>query len=698
MIQTNIGDTMKKKEKTNNKIYKSLRNDKKIIDRRLRIISVFISLIFTIISFKLFNVTIINNLYYKEKLAFLTTDEIEGVSAPRGRIYDRNHKLLVDNKKVPVIYYRKPNKVTSDDEIELAKKLLKYVDIDASKLNITNLKEFYIVDKKEEALNKITSEEWGMLKNRKLTLNDIDNLKKDRITEEDLKIYNKEDKKVAYLYYLMNKGYAYEDKIIKKDNVTDREYAYVAEHINELNGFNVKYDIERVYLYGDTFRSILGNISSITEEDKSYYLSRGYSLNDIVGVSYIEKEYESILRGKKEKYRVDSNNNLELIEEGKRGNDIVLTIDIELQQEIEKILEEELINIKSEPNTNYFNSTFVVIQKPNTGEILAMSGKQVINKNNSYEVLDYTPGVFTSSVTPGSVVKGASMLVGYNTEAIKIGEYQYDSCIKLYSIPKKCSWSNLGLINDIDALAYSSNIYQFKTAMKVDNFKYDVNKKFNVKDSSIDAYRTTFNELGLGVKTGIDLPNESIGNVGKNKSSDLYLNYTIGQYDTYTTMQLSQYINTIASQGNRLKPHLLKEVHEATNDEKLGEMIKEVEIEVLNKVDVEEKYIKRVQKGLRAVMDYGLGKNFMGDSPSPSGKTGTSESFYDSDHDGKIDVETLSNAFVGYAPSDKPVMSIAITLPNLVNPHGSSSERSYANIRLTKEISNKFFELYSKKS
>ena len=694
MIQTNIGDTMKKNKKTNNKIYKSLRNDKKIIYRRLRIISVFMILIFAIISFKLFDVTIINNSYYKEKLSLLTREEIEGVSAPRGRIYDRNHKLLVDNKKVPVIYYRKTNKTTSKDEIEAAKKLLKHVNINASKLNIINLKEFYIVDKKEEALNKITSEEWEMLKNRRLTLNDIDNLKKKRITEEDLKIYNEEDKKVAYLYYLMNKGYSYEDKIIKKDDVTDKEYAYVAEHINELNGFNVKYDIERVYLYKDTFKSILGNISSISEEDKSYYLARGYNLNDIVGVSYIEKQYENILKGKKEKYRIDSNNDLVLIEEGKRGNDIVLTIDIKLQQEIEKILEKELISTKSEPNTNYFNSTFVVIQEPNTGEILAMSGKQVINKNNSYEVIDYTPGVFTSSVTPGSVVKGASMLVGYNTKAIKIGEYQYDNCIKLYSIPKKCSWSNLGLINDLDALAYSSNIYQFKTAMKVDKFKYNINKKFNVKESSIDVYRKTFNELGLGVKTGIDLPNESRGNVGKNKSSDLYLNYTIGQYDTYTTMQLSQYINTIASQGNRLKPHLLKEIHEGSNDKKLGKLIKREDIEVLNKVDVDKKYIKRVQLGLRAVMDYGLGKNYMGDSPTPSGKTGTSESFYDSNHDGKIDVETLSNAFVGYAPSNKPVMSIAITFPNLVNPNGGSSQRSYANMRITKEISNKFFEIY----
>lgn len=682
--------------KKNRNIYESSRNDRKIMDRRFYIVSVFVVLIFIVVSFKIFNVTIIKNSIYKEFLANLTADIVEGSSAPRGRIYDRNHKLLVDNKAVGVIYYRKPNDVSASDEIILARKIVKKINIDYSKLSEINLKEFFIVDNGEIANAKITSEEWEKLKNRKLTLNDIDNLKKSRITDEDLAIYDDEDKKVAYLYYLMNKGYSYEDKIIKKYDVTDKEYAYIAENVENLDGFDVKYDWERVYLYGDVFRSILGNISTISQEDKDYYLSRGYSLNDIVGVSYLEKQYESILKGKKEKYRVDSNNNLILVENGIRGNDIVLTIDIELQKEVEEILKKELVATKSEANTDYFNHSFVVIQQPNTGEILAMSGKQVVYKNGNYEVLDCTPGIMTSPMTPGSVVKGASTLVGFNTGAIKIGEYQVDDCIKLYSVPKKCSWSKLGKINDLEALAYSSNIYQFKTAMKVADFDYYPNKKFEVDESVFATYRKTFNELGLGVKTEIDLPVESVGNIGSSGASDLLLNFSIGQYDTYTPIQLSQYITTIASNGNRLKPHLLKEVYKSSNNDELNNLLYKVEPVILNKVNVEEKYLKRVQKGLEAVMDYGLGKNFMGDSLSPAGKTGTSESFLDTDGDGKIDTETLSNAFVGYAPSDNPVMSITTTFPNLVNPNGSSSSRSYANIRITKMISNKFFELYNK--
>ena len=680
----------------NKKIYKTNKNLVKVINRRLYIINIFTIIIFIIIIYNLFNLTIINNDYYVKNLKYLTSNEIYGNSAPRGRIYDRNHKLIVDNKEIKVIYYRKQNKITPREEIELARNIINYIKIDESKLKEIHLKEFFIIDKEEESNKKITSDEWNKLKNRKLTYNDIDRLKKKRITKEELDKYTKEDKQTAYLYYLMNKGYKYEDKIIKKENITDKEYAYIAEHTKELKGFNVKYDWERYYPYQDTFRSILGNISTISEENKKYYLSKGYSLNDIVGSSYIEKQYESILRGTKEKYKIDSNNNLILKEKGQRGKDIVLTIDIELQKEIDKILERELIETKKEANTRYFNSIFVVIEQPNTGEILAMSGKQIINKNGKYKVYDYTPGVITSSTTPGSVVKAASMLVGYSTKAIKIGEYQYDTCIKLYSMPKKCSWSKLGRLNDLDALAYSSNIYQFKTAMKVAKFKYSINKKFNVSEEAINTYRKIFNDLGLGIKTEIDLPNEGIGNIGKNKSSDLYLNYSIGQYDTYTPMQLSQYITTIASNGNRLKPHLLKEIYQSTNNKELGILEKKIDKTVLNKLDIDKKYLNRVKKGLRSVMDYGLGKNYMGESPTPSGKTGTSESFYDSDNDGKIDVETLSNAFVGYAPSKNPVMSITTVFPNLVDTTGSSSSRSYANQRITRMISNKFFELYKK--
>ena len=122
--------------------------------------------------------------------------------------------------------------------------------------------------------------------------------------------------------------------IIKNINVTEEEYAYISENIDNLNGFNTKLDWERVYLYGDTFKTILGNVSSNTQgipaELAEDHISKGYSLNDRVGISYLEYQYEDYLKGTKTKYKLLSDNSYELLSEGKRGNDIVLTIDINL--------------------------------------------------------------------------------------------------------------------------------------------------------------------------------------------------------------------------------------------------------------------------------------------------------------------------------------------------------------------------------
>ena len=673
---------------------KSKRNLKKIEKFRFNLLETIVVILFTILIFSLFKITIIDNDKYVSKLNDLTENIVYGSSSPRGRIYDRNYNLLVDNKAVPVIYYKKPKGITTKEEIDAAYNILKYIEVDSKNLTSTNFKEFWIADNPKLADKKITNEEWLKYKNRKLTSIDIYYLQISRITDEDLSIYNENDKNAAYIYYLMNKGYSYEEKIIKEEGISDLEYAYIAENSSNLFGFDVKYSWERVYLYGDTFKTILGNISNITKEDKNYYLNKGYSLDELVGVSYLEKQYENILKGKKAIYKLGNNNELELIEEGIRGQDIVLTIDINLQMEVEQILSEEILRAKSEANTEYYNHSFVVIQQPNTGEILAMSGKQVLFKNGEYVIQDYTPGIITSPMTVGSVIKGASMYVGYINNVIDIGEYQVDECIKLYSVPKKCSWTTLGYINDLTALAQSSNVYQFKIAMRLAGFNYSYNKKFVISNDVYDKYRTVFHQFGLGVKTEIDLPIESIGNVGKSSSPDLLLNFAIGQYDTYTTMQLSQYITTIASDGKRYQPHLLKQVYKSTNSSELGELDYKVEPKLLNELENID-YIKRIQEGMKGVLSYGTGKNTMGYVDNPAGKTGTSESFLDTDKDGKVDTLTLSKTFAGFAPYDNPKMTLTVTSPDLINPNNDNDFSSYANNRIARRISTRYFESYN---
>ena len=665
---------------------------RKIIEKRINFIELIIIALFLVILFTLIKTIYFNSLFYIKKLETLTEVIIEGESAPRGRIYDRNYNLLVDNESVPIIYYQKSKDITTKEEIELVYKIIDYIELDISKLNIRNLKEFWLANNNEEAKSRITDEEYEKLKRRILDNSDIENLKIDRITEEDLSIYTDNDKEAAYLYYLMNRGYSYEEKIIKED-VTDLEFSYFSENNDRLGGFNTKITWKRKYLYGDTFKTILGSVNSIPKELKDEYLKNGYSLTDKVGVSNIEKQYEELLKGTKAKYIKKSNNTLEKISDAKRGNDIVLSVDINLQTEVDKIIEEQLIRAKGEANTKYLNKTYVIIERPNTGEILAMSGRELYKDGTTYKSYDITPYALTDPMAPGSVVKGASMLVGYNTGSVQIGEVMTDECIKIKNIPKKCSSHQVGRLNDIIALAESSNVYQFKIAMKVAGANYKYNEPLSINESAFDTYRKTFNEFGLGVKTEIDLPVESLGYIGTNRAPDLLLNYSIGQYDTYTPIQLSQYITTIASDGKRLKPQLLKEVYEPTKSDSLGSLAYKVEPITLNTVTTEDKYLDRVQEGFRAVMTIGLGKNVMGNSPEPAGKTGTSESFMDTDGDGKIDTETVSNAFVGYAPFDNPEMTITVTSPDVEDPNTNISFHSYVNRRIARFISNKYFEM-----
>ena len=686
---------IKKKTGPINKKHKC--NDKhldEIMNRRFGLIIVLLISIYLVIGCRLFNLQILKNSEYNDKLAMATEKTIESTSAPRGRIYDRNHKLLVDNEGIKTIYYKKQNGITTKEEIELAYEVSNNIDIDYSKIDDNKLKDFYYKSHYKECRKKITDEEWDLYNKRKLNDKDIDKLIYERLDDE-ISEYTDSDKKAAYIYYLMNKGYSYAEKVIKNSNVTDAEYAYISENIDNLKGFNTKLDWERVYLYGDTFKSILGNVSSNTQgipsELSEDYLKRGYTLDDRVGISYLEYQYEDYLRGTKAKYRLLADNSYELVSEGKRGNDIVLTIDIELQKYLEEVLSNEVLNAKGEPGTQYYNRSFAIVSDPNTGEILAMAGKQAVLKDGYYQIVDYTPGIVTLPVTPGSVVKGASMMVGYKYGAIDIGTVLNDECIKIKDTPLKCSWQTMGPIDDVYALQNSSNVYQYKIAIKVGNGSYEYNQGLALDESAFDKYREMYAEFGLGEKTGIDLPVESLGFMGKSRLPGHLLDFSIGQYDTYTPIQLSQYINTIANNGVRLKPYLLKEVYKPSDSgDTFGSLIYKANVTELGKLSVEKKYIDRVREGFSAVVTRGLGYGYMGNYTNSAGKTGTSQSFIDTDGDGKVDTETITSSFVGYSPSDNPKMSIVVVSPDISVPDSTT----YGVTRnISAQVVNKYFEL-----
>lgn len=598
---------------------------------KFKIIKIIIFLLFTIISLKLFKIQIISNQKYKNYV-YNNTHKFWLKESPRGKIYDRNGKIIVNNESIKSIYYIKSSNTNLKKELEIAYLLANNIDIE---YNIDN-------NRYESFLN-------------------LSKFKNEEIT-----------KKTAYFYYLMNKGYSYEPKLIKKD-ISDKEYVYLTK-IN-INGIIICNDYKRKY--ESSFKSLIGNISNIPYENKNYYLNNGYDLNDKVGISYLEKVYEKELKGKKSKYEI-KNGDLLLIDSGKKGNDLYLTIDIDLQNYLSNLLEKELLKTKNEYNTKYFNKIFVVITDPNNGDILALDGKQIIKTTSGYKVYDYTPGTFLNSYTAGSVVKGASHIVGYNTNNLKIGEKRNDKCIKIGSI-NKCSWTYLGYINDIDALKYSSNTYQFQTAIKVGKGIYEYNKPLSIDETAFNIYRKTFSSFGLGTKTGIEFENESTGIKGKSTLPGFLLDLSIGQYDTYTPLELAQYVASL-SVGKRYKLKLVKKIDNF-----------QVKDTVLNEIETEKKYLNRVQLGFREAAINGLGVNYI--YYKGAGKTGTAETFTDTNNDGIVDTPTINKTFVGYFPYDNPKFAFSIVAPDISygNSYGSS-----INQRISYNLTKKIYETYLK--
>ncbi len=673
-------------------------NIKHIVKNRYNVLMFAVFFIFFILTIGLINVQIVKSDYYENNLKNLTKNIIYSTSTPRGRIYDRNGKIIVDNEAVKAIYYKKDVSVSRADEINMAYQVASMIDLDYSNLTEAKLKQFYVYKNFEDTKNLITDEEWILYEERKLSNDDINNLKLERIDISILESLTSVDRLAAYIYTLMNTGYSYDDKVIKKYNVTEEEYAKIAENANILTGFYVRLDWERVYPYGDVFRNVLGDISTtetgLPYELKDHYLNLGYSLNDRVGISYLEYQYESILKGTKTAYEILDDGSKKIIDEGSRGNDIVLTIDIELQQQIEQILVEEIINAKEDANSNYYDKSFVIISDPNNGEILAMASKQVVEENGEYKVYDYTIGVINHAVTVGSAVKGASHIAGYNNGALQIGEVRSDTCIKIAATPEKCSFTNLGYTSDITALKYSSNVFQYKTAINLGKGIYSYNQPLSIDTNAFNLYRDTFSQFGLGVLTGIDLPNEAIGYQGNSTLSGHLLDFSIGQYDNYTPIQVSQYINTIANGGYRVEPKLLKAVYKPTS-EALTEILYETKTNVLNKLETDEVYLNRVKEGFREVMTTsGSGVAFINSKYQAAGKTGTAESFKDITDDGTIDIATMSNSFVAYAPYDNPEVSFTVISPDVYYNEGRGSYRTPVNRKISYRISEKYFELY----
>ncbi len=478
----------------------------------------------------------------------------------------------------------------------------------------------------------------------------------------------------------VNNSYKYED-IILKDNLDEKEISLVLN--SDVKGLFIKESFDRFYPYKDTLKNVLGSVGPIQKENKKHYLKKGYKLYEKVGISGLEKEYEEYLKGTNAKYKVNNDNSLTVVSDGKKGSDLYLSIDINLVNEINTIIKEELIKAKKHLNTQYLNDAYVIVGNPKTSEVYSLNGQRYLNDET---FTDISLNNINSAFTMGSVVKGATISVGYKYNLIEKGKKILDGCVKLKNKTEKCSFKKLGYLDDVSALKMSSNYYQFLIAISLLGKRYTPNMDLNATEKEFNIYRDMLSSYGLGIITGIDLPNEKPGLKGNIISDDLLLNLAIGQYDTYTPIELFNYINTLAMKGKRISPSLVNEIK--NNDF----LIYKNNHDVVDNVQISNDDFNQIHKGFYEVMNNGTGLGFMNRNLLPAGKTGTSESFIDTNNDGKIDTKTLTLTMAGFFPYDDPKVSLIVVCPNTSHNNGKNKDYIYY---LTSKISRRITNIFN---
>ena len=602
---------------------------------------------------------------------------IYGLTAPRGRILDRNGKILVDNIGVRSLVFNKLS-ISTKETMNVASKLNDIISLDMSS-NKKQKRYCYYINNEEEVNKRVSDEIKTKYKERRINKKEYDDYKYSLITDEEIKNINEN---VCALFYQMNNGYSYEDKIIKK-NLTDDEY----EMINTSNLKGIRTDItwERYYPYGNTLREVFGTVSSykqgIPKEFKNKYLKIGYNLSDRVGTSNLEYIYDEYLKGEKAKYEINDNH-LKLIKKEETGKDIVLNIDIDLQKYTETVLEKEIKLAKKHQNSKYFDTSFVIISNPNDGSILTMAGRKLTNNG---EFIDYSYENIFNSYVAGSIVKGATISVGYKYDLIPQKKI-LDGCVKLRTTKDKCSWKSLGYMDAKEALRMSSNYYQYLLAIKLTGKNYSRGMNIGATKEHFEIYRNVLKDYGLGTLSKIDLTNEGTGYKGTSITDDQLLNMAIGQYDTYTPISLTSYINTIAT-SKRNKFSLLNMVLN-----KDGTVYYKNKSEVLSTAPINETDLNEIREGFRLVNYSGTGYGYVSNKVKSAGKTGTSESFIDTNNDGIVDLKTVSTTYGTYFPYDNPKISIVIISPNIKYSNKNSEYKYPINRNVISKISKEIIE------
>ena len=621
-------------------------------------------------------------------------------SVPRGSIYDSQGRILVGNKPKLAINYTRPADVKASTMLETAKKLTTLISVDASELKERDLKDYWVATNPDKVDSLLTAEEKKRIAKENLSTSKTYEMQLEHIPADELN-YSDAEKQVIAIFTKMNSAYALSTVTLKNEGVTEQEVAKISERLGELRGVDVDSDWDREYPMGDMLKTILGTVSSektgLPADRVKSLLAQGYSLNDRVGTSYLEEQYETVLSGTKTVVKSQTNTKGEVVNTtetypGKGGSNLVLTIDTEFQKKIEEIATKSV----EEMTDPAADRVYIVVMNPKNGDILGITGKKKKFDENFHStgVEDDALGAINNSFGMGSVVKPATVLSGYMDGAITLEDNTIvDEPIEFEASKPKSSWFNRNgkmELTDLDALERSSNVYMIKLAMKMGGqTTYEKGGRLNINLSLFDKLREYYAQFGLGVRTGIDLPNEGKGYNGGTADAFSALDFAFGQFDLYTPLQLAQYMSTIANGGTRIAPRLVKEIHETSPSGGIGNLEDVVPTKIMNSIQVSKEILDHIKEGLYRVTHGENGTSattFRTYSPQVAGKTGTTEAFYSGPNPAYTNEAVENSSFISYAPNDNPEIVVAVVAPYFKD--GSPSD--YA-AKVAKQVYDAYF-------
>ena len=418
---------------------------------------------------------------------------------------------------------------------------------------------------------------------------------------------------------------------------------------------------------------ILGRTGPMDADEYEYYKDLGYAMDAQVGKEGLEQAFEEQLHG------VDGTRLTKVDQDGnvleqyydttpQAGDNVYLTIDIDLQQAAEEALEDLILDLREngvdgEEEGKDAEGGAMVVMDVNTGEVLASASYPTYDpatySQDFNELLqtEYSPllnRVLQLTYFPGSIYKMITAIAAVDYGGI--GRYYEirDKGVYTYydSFQPKChiytsSGTTHGVVNMMQALSVSCNYYF-----------YEVGRLTGI--DAIDAVAAAF---GLGEKTGVELPEEAGQRANPQTKKELYpddpvsgdwygadtLQAAIGQSENkFTPIQLASYISTLANGGTRYQATFLSKV--VSSDYK--QVLEEQTAQVLGQVEYSEQAHLTVEEGMRMAAQTGTASAHLRDYPVPvSAKTGTAQ------HGGEGSDHA---SFACYAPSDDAQIAIVI--------------------------------------